>query len=59
MDMRDIRTDPDPQETREWLDALESVLDEPTGQLLHSNLLTGCDSPPPSIQLSTIGHRLN
>jgi len=27
MDMRDIRTDTDPQETREWLDALESVLE--------------------------------
>ncbi|HET7596423.1 MAG TPA: pyruvate dehydrogenase (acetyl-transferring), homodimeric type, partial [Burkholderiales bacterium] len=27
MDMRDIRPDADPQETREWLDALESVLE--------------------------------
>jgi len=27
MDMRDIRSDTDPQETREWLDALESVLE--------------------------------
>ena len=27
MDMRDILPDADPQETREWLDALESVLE--------------------------------
>jgi pyruvate dehydrogenase E1 component len=27
MDMRDIQPDADPQETREWLDALESVLE--------------------------------
>jgi pyruvate dehydrogenase E1 component len=27
MDMRDIRPDSDPQETREWLEALESVLE--------------------------------
>jgi pyruvate dehydrogenase E1 component len=27
MDMRDILPDADPQETREWLEALESVLE--------------------------------
>ena len=35
MDMRDIRPDADPQETREWLDALESVLEREGPERAH------------------------
>ena len=35
MDMKDISPDVDPQETREWLDALESVLENEGPERAH------------------------
>ena len=62
MDMKDISPDVDPQETREWLDALEAVLEREGPERAHYLLERLIDkaarfSPrePPSRIFSTRG----